>query len=165
MTAIVAAARRGARRLQVGSTSQLTVGRWYKLALRQNPSSVGATTAGMAAQASAAQCGLCSMLGALFGSNRALQSVANAAAMQKWRVAPLGSLPTGGGGATAAASLSPLARAAARYAVAGAYSHWLDEQPVGGGGGVTAAMAKAGSLDAYLCECRLWLVGTQCSAV
>ncbi|KAL4434078.1 hypothetical protein ABPG75_000519 [Micractinium tetrahymenae] len=148
VAAIVAAARRGARRLQVGSASQLWVGRWYKLALRQNPSSTGAAIASTAGTAGAAQRGLAAVLGRLFGSNPALQAVANAAAMREWGFVPPGSLPTGGGGASAAASLSPLARAAARYAVAGAYSHWLEERA--SRGGVTAAMAMAGSLDAYL---------------
>ena len=109
-----------------------------------------------------------------------MQAAANAAAVGEWGIMPPGSLPTPTVVAAAAGAkpLSPLLLAAAKYAVSGAYSHWMDEQAevVTASSSVMAAdgtstagvasvagvagVASAGdfSVDAYLCECAVHAV-------
>ncbi|KAL4419158.1 hypothetical protein ABPG77_009134 [Micractinium sp. CCAP 211/92] len=100
-------------------------------------------------------------VGTLFQGNPALQAAANAAAMNDWGIAPPGSLATGGVSAAGGGKpLNPLLLAAAKYAVAAAYSEWLDDTISGAPSGVASAAAVDGSvgiasagdyaIDAYL---------------
>lgn len=110
---------------------------------------------------------LAAYLGSLFRGNPALQAAANAAAMDEWGIVPPGSLPSApsGGGVSGAAGnrpLPPLLVAAAKYAVAAAYSEYVADleavrgttlAPAGGSGGaISGQLASGDSLDAYLCE-------------
>ncbi len=82
--------------------------------------------------------------------------------MNDWGIAPPGSLATGGVSAAGGGKpLNPLLLAAAKYAVAAAYSEWLDDTISGAPSGVASAAAVDGSvgiasagdyaIDAYLC--------------
>lgn len=178
MATITAPAHRGDTLLQVNTTAPFSVGSWYKLAIMQTPGRRVSCRAAAKAQgpppspsppgrrrllAKGQQGSLELELGHLF-SNPALQAAANAAAQGEWGLLPPGTLPTAATAAQAGATpIPPLLLAAAKYAVAGAYSHWLEEgeQPTsaagaaggsGASGAAGVAMAEDGTIDAYLCE-------------
>lgn len=106
-------------------------------------------------------------MGGLFRGNPALQAAANAAAMNEWGIVAPGTLTTAGVSAAGGKPLNAFLLAAAKYAVAGSYSEWVEEQASGAAAGVASAAAVDGAVgiaaagnytvDAYLCE--LWRGG------
>ncbi|PSC70392.1 Leukotriene A-4 hydrolase isoform A [Micractinium conductrix] len=112
VAAVTAPATRGDTRLYVSSTAPFTVGQWLLAA---------AAPAG-------SRKALATKMSGLF-SNGWLQAAASAAAERDWDILPPGSLPAVPASAKMGARKPPkLLLAAAKYATAGAYSHWVNDQ-------------------------------------
>ena len=144
--------------LQVNDTSALQAGQWYKLAIAQNAFPGGPTVAAAAAGSSSSN--LVGNLTTMF-SNPVLQAAAVAAAEDRWRIVPPGTLATAAGASTpiVAAATKPLPSLllkAAEYAPALLYSELLDCGAVQVAARPTVAMAVDNTIDAYLCEWAAW---------
>lgn len=143
---------RGERRIYVNDTSALQAGQWYKLAIAQNAFPGGPTVAAAAAGSSSSN--LVRNLTTMF-SNPVLQATAAAAAEDRWRIVPPGTLATAAGTskpivAAAAKPLPSLLLKAAEYAPALLYSELLESGAVQVAARPTVAMAVDNTIDAYL---------------
>ncbi len=145
----------------MNDTSALQAGQWYKLAIAQNPFAGGPTVAAAASTGTSST--LIRNLTNMF-SNPVLQATAAAAAENRWRIVPPGTLaavagtptPAVAAAAAAAAGAKPLPSLllkAAEYAPALLYSHMLEDGAVQVAARPTLAMAVDNTIDAYLCEC------------
>ncbi|KAI7841529.1 hypothetical protein COHA_004700 [Chlorella ohadii] len=149
---------RGDRRIYVNDTSALQAGQWYKLAIAQNPFPGGPTVAAAASTGTSST--LIRSLTSMF-SNPVLQATAAAAAENRWRIVPPGTLaavagtptPAVAAAAAAAAGAKPLPSLllkAAEYAPALLYTHMLEDGAVQVAARPTLAMAVDNTIDAYL---------------